>query len=59
MSSSFYALSPPPQTLESTGEWGDIDSLLWSLDDPRWLTIGVYGIRGTEAARTTLGVMLS
>lgn len=59
MSSSFYALSPPPQTLESTGEWGDIDSLLWSLDDPRWLTIGVYGIRGTEAARTTQGVMFS
>lgn len=52
MPSSFYAISPPPQTLESTGEWGDLDSLLWSLDDPRWLTIGVYGVRGTETART-------
>nr|DAO50385.1 MAG TPA: hypothetical protein [Caudoviricetes sp.] len=56
--SSFYAISPPPQTLESTGEWGDLDSLLWSLDDPRWLTIGVYGIRVTEAARTTQAATL-
>ncbi len=52
MPSSFHAISPPPQTLESTGEWGDLDSLLWSLDDPRWLTIGVYGVRGTETAHT-------
>lgn len=59
MPSSFHAIFPPPQTLESTGEWGDLDSLLWSLDDPRWLTIGVYGIRGGETARTIQGATVS
>lgn len=59
MPSSFHAIFPPPQTLESTGEWGDLDSLLWSLDDPRWLTIGVYGIRGGETARTIQGATFS
>ena len=49
MSSSFYALSPPPQTLESTGEWGDIDSLLWSLDDPRVIR-RVGGLEGRAQA---------
>lgn len=46
----FTDILPPPQSLENLDNWGDLDSLLWSLDSTIWETAGIYGIVSSETA---------
>lgn len=40
----FFAISAPPQSLESLDNWGSVDSLPASLDSPLWNSAGIYGL---------------
>ena len=50
MSATIAALYPAPQSIDSLDEWGNLDSLRWSLDSNVWTKCGVYGLTVSEAA---------
>ena len=51
----FFAISAPPQSLESLDNWGSVDGLPASLDSPLWNSAGIYGLniagQGRASAR--------
>ena len=49
----FFAISAPPQSLESLDNWGSVDSLPASLDSPLWNSAGIYGLNIAEQARAS------
>ena len=46
----FTDILTPPQSLENLDNWGDLDSLSWSLDSTIWETAGIYGLVVSESA---------
>lgn len=46
----FTDILPPPQTLENLDNWGNLDSLSWSLDSSIWDVAGIYGLVVSESA---------
>lgn len=52
MSAEFFDILPPPQTVDTLDAWGDLDSLPWSLDSAKWLTVGVYGFLASEGGQS-------
>ena len=49
----FTDILTPPQSLENLDNWGDLDSLSWSLDSTIWETAGIYGLVASETANST------
>lgn len=49
----FTDILPPPQSLENLDNWGDLDSLSWSLDSTIWDSAGIYGLVVSEPADST------
>ncbi len=53
MSASFSAILPPPQTIDTLDNWGDLDSLLWSLDGDIWTWCGIYGFTAEQTGKSS------
>ena len=49
----FTDILPPPQSLENLTNWGDLDSLLWSLDSEVWESAGIYGLVVSEPSKNS------
>ena len=49
----FTDIIPPPQSLENLDNWGNLDSLLWSLDSVVWESAGIYGLVVSETSKSS------